>query len=285
MDNRINRMRRKTLRIDSGQHSTQAILLKPDKPAGNLPGILWIHGGGYTTGAAAMVYVSCGLRLARVFGAVVLSPEYRLAGKAPYPAALYDCYAALDYMWEHAQELGIDRNRIVVGGESAGGGLAAALCIYARDQGKIKIAMQLPLYPMLDCEDTPSSQNNHGLIWDSRRNHRGWQKYLKGQDGFSPVSPYASAARETDYHDLPPCYTYVCRGEPFFCETVRYVRNLQEAGIPAQVDIFPGNVHAFDIFLFWTKAARTARNKCQCAFFRTIVSTTTAHSDSLSPSG
>ena len=95
----------------------------PKEADGPVPGILWIHGGGYITGGNYMVLVSCGKMLAERYGAVVVSPEYRLAGEAPYPAALEDCYAALVWMYEHADELGIDRTRIVVGGESAGGDL------------------------------------------------------------------------------------------------------------------------------------------------------------------
>ena len=130
---------------------------------GRGPGILWIHGGGYALGTAGMVYASMGRILARRFCGTVVSPEYRLAGQAPYPAALEDCWAALKYMYESAGELGIDRKRIVVGGESAGGGLAAALCLYARDRGEIPIAFQIPLYPMLDCEDTDSSGTITGM--------------------------------------------------------------------------------------------------------------------------
>ena len=110
---------------------------------GKGPGILWIHGGGYVLGMAEMVYYSMGRMLARKYGGVVVSPEYRLAKKAPYPAALKDCYTALKYMYDHADELGIDRKRIIVGGESAGGGLAAALCMYARDKGEVPVSFQI----------------------------------------------------------------------------------------------------------------------------------------------
>ena len=87
-------------------------VLQPKEADGPVPGILWIHGGGYITGGNYMVLVSCGKMLAERYGAVVVSPEYRLAGEAPYPAALEDCYAALVWMYEHADELGIDRTRI-----------------------------------------------------------------------------------------------------------------------------------------------------------------------------
>ena len=240
--------------------SMKLIVLKYGSTDGNkkVPGILWIHGGGYAYGAAEMVYYSMGRALARRYGGVVVSPAYRLSGKAPYPAALQDCCAALEYMHKHADELGIDR--IIVGGESAGGGLAAAVCLYNRDQGKIPVSFQIPLYPMLDCEDTDSSRDNHGHVWNTRRNHRGWKQYLGEMYGGGQVPKYASPSRETDYTGLPPCYTYVEDGEPFYDETLTYIRNLQEAGVEAQVDVFHGNTHGFDA-MFWTKQAREAKRR------------------------
>ena len=236
------------------------IILRPAVQKGPVPGILWIHGGGYMTGMAAMVYASCGRMLARKYGAVVVSPGYRLAWKKPYPAALEDCYTALEYMADHAEELGIRKDQLIVGGESAGGGLAAAVCLYARDQGRIPVAFQIPLYPMLDCFDTPSSRDNHGRNWNTRRNHWGWKHYLGDLYGSPSVPKYASPSRETDYAGLPPAYTYVLDGEPFLDETRAYIRSLQEAGVDAAVDVYHGNFHGFDAF-FWTRNARTAKRK------------------------
>ena len=247
------------------------IILEPKKREDLLPGILWIHGGGYTGGTPAMVLGSCAHDLAKRYGAVVISPGYRLAGEAPYPAAFEDCCAALEYMWDHAEELGIDRERIVVGGESAGGGLAAAVCLYARDEGKVKVAMQLPLYPMLDCEDTDSSRDNHGKNWNTEKNHEGWRIYLGELWGKGSVPPYASPSRETDYKGLPPCYTYVCEGEPFYCETLEYVRRLNEAGVPAKADVFPGNVHAFDLVRPWRRSSKEAKKKRAEAYEKVIL--------------
>ena len=219
-------------------------VLQPKKAEGPVPGILWIHGGGYMLGGSYMVDMSCGKMLAEKYGAVVVCPNYRLAGKAPYPAALEDCYAALEWMYANADELGIDKTRIFVGGESAGGGLTVAVCLWARDKGEIPIALQLPLYPMIDCEDTASSADNHGRVWNTKRNHWGWEHYLGDQYGSDQVSKYASPARETDYSNLPPCYTFVADGEPFYAETLAYVKNLQEAGVDAKVNVYPGNVHS-----------------------------------------
>ena len=240
--------------IDSSAGRMRIIILRYGKG----PGILWIHGGGYVIGMAEMVYFSRGRTLARHFGGTVVSPAYRLAGKAAYPAALEDCYAALKYMYGHAEELGIDKSRIIVGGESAGGGLAAALCRYAKDLGEIPVSFQIPLYPMLDCEDTDSSRNHHSWGWGTKRNHFGWRRYLGDLYGSDQVPPYASPARATDYTGLPPCYTFVEDKEPFHDETLNYVRNLNAAGIEARADVFHGNVHGFDM-LFWTANAKQAK--------------------------
>lgn len=222
----------------------------------NTPGILWIHGGGYAVGMAEMVFMSRAKRLVTEYGAVVITPEYRLSGKAPYPAALEDCYAALRYLKAHAAELGCAADRIMVGGESAGGGLTAALCMLARERGEVKVAFQMPLYPMLDHRDTDSSRNNHGISWNTKRNHAAWKLYLRGIKGDIP--PLASPALQSDYSGLPPAYTFVGDREPFYCETLAYIENLKKAGVPAHADVYPTGFHAFDMLLPFRKISRRA---------------------------
>ncbi len=250
-----------TVRIEAGGRNMKMKLLQPKDPQGAAPGFLWIHGGGYMVGGTYMLGMTCAPMIAERFGAVVVFPDYRLAWQEPFPAALEDCYAALEWMYENAESLGIDRSRIVVAGESAGGGLTAALCLYARDKGEIPIALQLPLYPMLDSEDTASSADNHAKVWNTRLNHWGWRHFLGDAYGTPAVSKYASAARETDYAGLPPCYTFVMDGEPFYEETLTYVRKLQEAGIEASVDVYHGDVHAFDMFSPRKGQGKVAREK------------------------
>lgn len=254
-------MRQQKTDINISDRKMKCIILKPEKTESLLPGILWIHGGGYVLGMAGMVHMSCGKLLARKYGAVVLSPEYRLASEATYPAALEDCYGALEYMWDHAEELGISRERIVVGGESAGGGLAVAVCLYARDRGKVKVSMQIPLYPMIDCNDTVSSKNNHGRVWNTKRNHWGWRKYLGDLYRSENIPAYASPSRETNYSGLPMCYTFVSDGEPFYQETLDYIRHLQEAGVRVEVDVYTCNIHAFDMLCPWKRISRQAKKK------------------------
>jgi len=222
------------------------LILEPKEPRRDGPGVLWIHGGGYMTGMKEMAYMSRAADLCRECGAVIVSPGYRLALFSPYPAALEDCYAALLWLRDHAAELGVRQDQIMVGGESAGGGLAAAVSIRARDSGEVKVAFQMPLYPMLDNRDTDSSRDNHGRVWNTRRNHLGWRLYLRG-NAKGDVSPWASPARLKDYRGLPPCYTFVGTGEPFRDETLAWVRSLREAGVPAECDLYDTDIHAFDM--------------------------------------
>ncbi len=147
----------------------------PNIVSNSAPGVLWIHGGGYMTGMKEMVHMSRAVDLVKEYGATVISPGYRLSFVKPYPAALEDCYDTLVYIKNHAEELGINRKQIMAGGESAGGGLCDALCMMARDIGEVNIAYQMPLYPMLDNFDTETSADNHGKVWNTRKNHFAWK--------------------------------------------------------------------------------------------------------------
>ncbi len=233
------------------------LILKPTaiKPA--RVGLLWIHGGGYITGMKEMVYMSRAVDILKRYGVTVFSPGYRLAWLHPYPTAVNDCFQVLGYMNEHRTELGFDQ--IMVGGESAGGGLCAAVCMMARDKG-IRVSFQMPLYPMLSNLDTESSRDNHGRIWNTKRNHLGWRLYLRA-DAKKTVSPYAAPAQQTDYCGLPPCYTFVGEGEPFYAETLTYVANLKAAGVKAEVDVYPTNIHAFDMLYPDQEIAKQASEK------------------------
>ena len=179
--------------IDVGRHTIRLLILRPlEARKEKVPGVLWVHGGGYQSGSAKDIFATRALSLVVKFGAVLVAPNYRLSKKHPYPAALHDCYAALLYLKEHADELGVRSDQIMVGGESAGGGMAAALCMLAHDRGEVNIAFQMPLYPMLDDRDTPSSADNHAPNWNTRRNHKAWKRYLREAYGTDIVSSPAT---------------------------------------------------------------------------------------------
>ena len=214
------------------------LILRPAHRSAVPVSVLWIHGGGYITGMKEMVYMSRAADLVKKYGVTVYSPGYRLAWQKPYPAAVEDCYQVLEYMSRQPET-------IMAGGESAGGGLAVAVCMIARDRG-LQVAFQMPLYPMLSNIDTESSRDNHGKVWNTRRNHFGWRLYLR-KDAKKTVSPYAAPAHQTDYSHLPPCYTFVGDGEPFYAETLAYVEGLKAAGVEAEADVYHTDMHAFDM--------------------------------------
>lgn len=210
------------------------------------PGILWIHGGGYALGSPEQSKIYAKKFIAES-NCVVIAPDYRLSIEAPYPAALEDSYLALLWMKNHAEELGISDNQLMVGGDSAGGGLTAALTLYARDKGEVNIAFQMPLYPMIDDRmTTESAKDNNAPVWNSKSNFLGWKLYL-GDLFQSPNVPYyAAAARADDYSNLPPTATFVGDLEPFRDETIEYVSNLKKAGVPVDFEIYKGCYHGFD---------------------------------------
>ncbi len=232
------------------------LVLKPAERSSADVGLLWIHGGGYITGMKEMVYMSRAAGLAGKYGVTVYSPGYRLAWQKPYPAAAEDCYRVLEYIAGREET-------VMVGGESAGGGLAAAVCMMARDRG-IRVAYQFPLYPMISNIDTESSKDNHGRVWNTRRNHTGWRLYLR-KHAKDQVSPYASPAWQTDFSGLPPCYTFVGDGEPFYAETLQYVKMLRSAGVEAEADVYHTDMHAFDI-LQDSELSREAADKFERRF-------------------
>ena len=223
------------------------MVMKPLEPKQDVPGLLCIHGGGYFMGTPeveAGMYES----LFMASDCVIVSPDYRLSVEAPYPAALEDCYTALLWLKENADSLGVRDDQIVVMGGSAGGGLTAATTLYARDKGEVNVAFQMPLFPMIDDRNnTESAKDNNAPGWDAVSNESGWRLYLGDLYGTDNIPAYAAPARATDYSSLPPTYTYVGDLDPLRDETITYIENLKAAGVPADVDVYEGAYHAFDI--------------------------------------
>ncbi len=210
-------------------------------------GVLWLHGGGYAFGTPEQALHYAREIMASTAAAIVI-PDYRLSVQAPYPAALEDAYTSLLWLKDHAADLRVNADQLFVAGESAGGGLTSCLTAYARDRGEVAVAFQMPLYPMLDDRmGTPSAVGNNAPMWDSHSNRICWKMYLRDLYGTDRVPPYAAPARLSDYSALPPTYTFVGDIEPFRDETVAYIEELRRAGVPAEVDVFPGCYHAFDM--------------------------------------
>ena len=224
-------------------------IYEPAEKSGLLPALLWIHGGGYILGTYDQDDGLC-QRFVETANCVVVSVEYRLAPEHPFPAPVEDCYAALQWLAESAKDLGVDDTRIAIGGASAGGGLTAGLALLARDRGGPNICFQMPLYPMIDDQNTtPSSHEiTDNRVWNRSANVAAWRMYL-GEDATGDVSPYAAASRAKDLSGLPPVYTCVGELDVFRDETIDYVQRLLQAGVPVEFHIYPGCFHAFEVFI------------------------------------
>lgn len=234
-------------------------IFRPARTDAPLPVLVYYHGGGYTVGCPEMALDTIqSFMTARP--CVVVAPDYRKALTDPFPAGFNDCYDTLLWATEHAQEIGGRTDGVIIAGHSAGGGMTAAVTLKARDTGDAKIAFQMPIYPMIDDRQTSaSSQLDKVPVWNSRTNQLGWASYLRhlhqtGQE----VPVYAAPARNSDYSRFPPTITFVGDQEPFLDETVQYVNQLKEAGIPVRFKLFQGAFHGFDQIARKTKIGKAA---------------------------
>jgi acetyl esterase/lipase len=236
------------------------LICTPTAPTGALGCIYHTHGGGMVLGDRHIGVVEM-LDWAAEFNLVVVSVEYRLAPETPHPGPIDDCYAGLLWTAAHAGELGFDPARMIVAGGSAGGGLAAALALRARDQDGPPLLGQMLIYPMLDDRnDTPSSHQMAGLgVWDHGANEFGWTALLGPARGGPGVSPYAAPARATDLSGLPPAFIDVGSAETFRDEDVDYATRIWQAGGRAELHVWPGGFHGFDSLAPTAQLSQDAR--------------------------
>ena len=210
------------------------------------PAVLWIHGGGMIVGTPQFEALGSG-RVARDLGVVVVSPDYRLAPEHRFPAGLDDCMATLRWMRDHAEELGIDQDRIAVMGGSAGGGLAAAVAQRSHDEG-ITLRAQVLVYPMLD-DRTVLREDDAGrgrFGWTPAANRFGWTAYLGREPRLSDAPAYAAPARRSDLAGLPPTWIGVGDLDLFYDEDVAYADNLTTSGVPCELVTVAGMYHGAD---------------------------------------
>jgi acetyl esterase/lipase len=209
------------------------------------PAIVTIHGGGYVIGSYDMDDQLLD-RWCRTLGVVGISVDYRLAPETRFPGPLEDCYAALHWTHDNAVELGVDPKCIGVYGLSAGGGLAAALALRARDRGEVPLAFQLLDCPMIDDRQaTPSIRADGLYVWGKDSNEFGWRSYLGDLYGSKDMPDYAAAARATDLAGLPPCCVVVGSIDGFRDEDIDYAQRMNQAGVPCELHVIAGLPHAY----------------------------------------
>lgn len=247
-----------------GAPDVQLHLFNADPARPGRPAILHIHGGGMIFGSAEMASRSIG-PMAEAMGFVAASVDYRLAPETAFPGPQEDCYAALDWLVAQADTLGIDPQRIVVMGESAGGGLAAALALMARDRGDIALAGQILIYPMLDhrtggpdCRWQSASTGE--FIWTRASNQFGWGALRGDYRCDDARMGWFSPALADDLAGLPPTYVAVGALDLFLDEDLDFVRRLAGAGVPVECHVYPGAIHAFDMMATARVAQRAQRD-------------------------
>lgn len=209
--------------------------------------MLYIHGGGMMIGSPAMDDALLA-GTASELDIVIVSPEYKLAPENPYPSALNDCHDAWGWIQGNLSQRGIDGNRIAIGGESAGGGLAAGLVLRIHDEGGPKPVAQWLFCPMLDDRtalDRSLDELDH-FVWNNKMNLVGWSSYLGDEIGADKVSAYAAPARRTNFKGLPQAWIGVGDVELFFEENKAYASKLTAEGVACELDIVTGAPHAFE---------------------------------------
>ncbi|MFC3997584.1 alpha/beta hydrolase [Nocardiopsis sediminis] len=232
-----------------------AVRVYRPEAGGSGAGMLWIHGGGLVIGHPSQDDRFCS-STARDLGMVVVSVDYRLAPEEPFPAALEDCATVWEWFQRCAADFGVDPARIVVGGQSAGGGLAACLTHRLHDGGGVQPRAQLLMCPMLDdrtAAKTELDEVGH-WVWNNGLNRIGWRSYLGGEPGVT-APPYAVAARREDLRGLPPAWIGVGDIDLFSAEDADYARRLRAAGVPCELDVVPGAPHGFTSWGYRTSVA------------------------------
>lgn len=214
-----------------------------------VPCLYWMHGGGHIMGDLEQDDPMLADVVGQL-GCVAVSVDWRHAPEHPFPAAIEDAYEGLVWVADHTRQLHVEPSKIVIGGASSGGGLAAALALLARDRGGPALAHQILIYPMLDDRElTVSSQGVvHAQLWNVERNRVAWRYYLGDLTGTEEVSPYAAPARAADLTHLPPTWLATGELDLFADENVAYAQALMAAGVSTELHVYAGAYHGFDLF-------------------------------------
>ncbi len=235
----------------SGAPPVRVLVIAPPRSGRPGPALGHLPGGGVVAGPPpASLWRT--QEIAAALDCLVVSVDYRLAPETVFPGALADNYAALKWLWDSAGDLGVDRERIAVVGESAGGGHAAMLALAVRDRGEMALAFQGLVYPMLDDRtgSTVEVAAHIGtILWDAQRNRFGWSALLGRPAGLAGAPPGAVPARAASLAGLPPAWIGVGGIDLFFAEDIDFASALTAAGVPVRLTVVPRAFHLFDAFV------------------------------------
>ena len=229
--------------VEGGSIRARFFLPMGYDPVNPLPVLVWFHGGGWMVGDLTTSDATAA-ELANASGCAVVNVDYRLAPEHPFPTPLEDCYAAVQWVVDHAGDLGVEQRRLAVGGDSAGGNLAAAVCLLARELGGPEIRFQLLLYPAMDGRRSYPSyrENSEGYFLTASTMDWFWANYLGDTD---PETPLASPLYAPDVSGLPSALVITAEYDPLRDEGEAYAARLSQAGVIAEASRYEGQIHAF----------------------------------------
>lgn len=252
----------RTVPVPPGSPAVSLRIYRPKTLVSPSPALFWIHGGGYVIGSPVQDEPGS-IDFARRLGITVVAVRYRKAPQNPAPAAVEDAYAGLSWVFEHADELLVDPERIAIGGASAGGGAAAALALLCHDRAELSPVFQLLVYPMLDDRTVlrTDMDTRNVRLWTPAANRYAWNAYLGRAPGSAGISPYAAPARREDLSGLPPAWIGVGDLDLFRDEDLAYAERLRAAGVPCAVTVVPGAFHGFDAVFPNTDVVRGFRDE------------------------
>ena len=240
---------RRGIQIPSEDGTTiRLTVYRPDSIEGSAPCLVYFHGGGFCLEDAGYLH-RYAAQYADGARCLVVFVHYRTSDAAPFPVPFQDCYTTLRWVWDNVSSLGIDRARLAVGGDSAGGALAAACALRARDEGGPHLCFQLLVYPVTDCRMETASMRDctDSPLWNAGLNRKMWELYLR--DGGAGTPEYAAPMLARSFSGLPPAYVEV---EEFDClhdEGAAYARALEAAGVDVHLEDVSGTFHGFDFFI------------------------------------
>jgi acetyl esterase/lipase len=257
-----------------GDPEIALLVCRPAAAAGLVPVIYFVHGGGMVFNDRRTGGFAAALDWGEQLGCAVASIEYRLPPEHPHPAPVRDCSAGLNWIHQHAGELGLHAERVILAGMSAGAGLAAATALLNREHGTVPLICQMLVAPMLDDRcDTRSMHQMHGPgVWDRTTSQTGWGALLGGRRGGPDVSEFAAPARARDLAGLPPTFIDIGSADAFRDEAVAYASAIWRDGGRAELHVWPGGFHGFDFFVPEAAVSRAAR-EARVAWLRRSLAT------------
>ena len=243
-----------------GDEPLRCLIIDPIPDEENRPILLYYHGGGFIFGSPEITLPTA-QKLAEDIGCLIILPDYRLAPEHPFPAALEDGLRVLSWLEANADRMRLDKTRIAIGGDSAGGGHAVILTAAVQDKGGLKTSSLFLVYPMLDNE-TGMDGNGGTSIWTSANNRFGWESYLGGGDIAEKIVNGAVPSKIKNLRKLPPTFLATGTLDLFFEENLTFVERLKEHGVEVEQHVFEGAYHAFDVLVPDAKISQSFHKTC-----------------------